>query len=96
MTEIMRFTSSGRTEAACAGLPIRGRADAHSAWSPDGEWIAFSTSREGFKDEALLHPGNFQAYGEICVMRKDGSDVRILTDNATEEGAVSWIPSLSK
>ena len=71
-------------------------ADAHSAWSPDGEWIAFSTSRQGFKDEALLHPGNFQAYGEICVMRKDGSGVRVLTDNATEEGSVSWIPSLSK
>jgi hypothetical protein len=26
-------------------------------------------------------------------MRPDGSDVRVLTDNAWEEGAVSWIPS---
>ncbi|HTM51209.1 MAG TPA: DPP IV N-terminal domain-containing protein [Bryobacteraceae bacterium] len=66
--------------------------DAHSAWSPDGEWIAFSTSRQGFKDEAVHSPGNFQPYGEVCVMRKDGSDARVLTDNATEEGAVSWIP----
>jgi Tol biopolymer transport system component len=66
--------------------------DAHSDWSPDGEWIAFSTSRQGFKDEYALHPGNLQPYGEIAVMRKDGSDFRILTDNPWEDGAVSWIP----
>ena len=67
--------------------------DAHSTWSPDGEWIAFSTSRQGFKDEGALCVGSFQPYGEVCVMRKDGTDVRVLTDNAWEEGAVSWIPS---
>ena len=66
--------------------------DAHSEWSPDGEWIAFSTSRQGFKDEFALSLGSPQPYGEICVMRPDGSDVRVLTDNAWEEGAVSWIP----
>ena len=70
--------------------------DAHSAWSPDGEWIAFSTSRQGFKDEYALHPGNLQPYGEVCVMRKDGRDAHVLTDNAWEEGAVSWIPSRRK
>jgi Tol biopolymer transport system component len=67
--------------------------DAHSAWSPDGEWIAFSTSRQGFKDEFALSLGSPQPYGEICVMRPDGSDLRVLTDNAWEEGAASWIPS---
>jgi Tol biopolymer transport system component len=66
--------------------------DAHSDWSPDGEWIAFSTSRQGFKDEYALHPGNLQPYGEIAVMRKDGTDFRMLTDNPWEDGAVSWIP----
>ena len=67
--------------------------DAHSEWSPDGEWIVFSTSRQGFKDEFALSLGSPQPYGEICVMRPDGSDVRVLTDNAWEEGAASWIPS---
>ncbi|MFL6332001.1 MAG: hypothetical protein ACJ754_01500 [Pyrinomonadaceae bacterium] len=69
--------------------------DAHAAYSPDGEWIAFSTARQGFKDEAvqLLLAATFQPYGEIAVMRTDGSDVRILTDNSTEEGAPSWVPS---
>jgi Tol biopolymer transport system component len=67
--------------------------DAHSEWSPDGQWIAFSTSRQGFKDEFALSLGSPQPYGEICVMRPDGSDARVLTDNAWEEGAASWIPS---
>jgi TolB protein len=70
--------------------------DAHATWSPDGEWIAFSTSRQGFKDEGALQVGNFQPYGEVCVMRKDGSDIHVLTDNPWEEGAVSWIPSRRK
>jgi Tol biopolymer transport system component len=67
--------------------------DAHPAFSPDGEWIALATARQGFKDEAvgLLLAPTFQPYGEIAVMRADGSDVRMLTDNSTEEGAPSWV-----
>ena len=68
--------------------------DAHPSFSPDGQWISFATARQGFKDEAvqLLLSATFQPYGEIAVMRIDGSDVRILTDNSTEEGAPSWVP----
>ena len=67
--------------------------DAHCTWSPDGQWTAFATVRGGFKDEAALHPRNPQAYGEIGVMRADGSDVRMLTDNQYEEGTPSWLPA---
>ena len=66
--------------------------DAHCSWSPDGQWIAFTSARGGFKDEAALHPYNPQPYGDLCVMRADGSDVRILTDNQYEEGTPSWVP----
>ena len=66
--------------------------DAHSSFSPDGEWIAFATARRGFKDESILTPLNFQPYGEIAVIHPDGSDLRVLTDNAAEEGAPAWIP----
>ena len=71
--------------------------DAHASISPDGEWIAFATSQQGFKDEALglvvgARPPPFQSYGEIAVMRIDGSDARLLTDNSTEEGVPVWVP----
>jgi TolB protein len=62
------------------------------AYSPDGERIAFTSARGGFKDEAALHPYNPQSYGDLYVMRKDGSDVRMLTDNQFEEGTPAWVP----
>lgn len=65
--------------------------EAHMAWSPDGERILFTSSRMGFKDEALL-TGNPQPYGEIFVMRKDGTDVEQLTDDQWEEGGPAWQP----
>lgn len=58
--------------------------DAHAAWSPDGQWIAFTSVRQGCKDESALHPG--------VVMRADGSDVRVLTDNPFEDGSPAWKP----
>jgi Tol biopolymer transport system component len=66
--------------------------DAHESWSSDGKWIAFTTARQGFKDESVLHPGNPQPYGEIAVMRSDGSDVRVLTDDPFEDGSPGWKP----
>jgi len=67
--------------------------DAHCAWSPDGEWIAFTSARGGFKDESVLHPYNPQSYGDIYVMRADGTEVTQLTDNPFEEGTVGWKPT---
>lgn len=67
--------------------------DAHNAWSPDGAWIVFTSARSGFKDESGLHPYNPQPYGDLYVMRADGSDVRMLTDDQFEDGTPNWIPA---
>jgi len=65
--------------------------DAHAAWSPDGAWLAFTSARGGFKDEAPLHPYNAQPYGDLYVMRADGSDVQMITDDQFEEGTPAWL-----
>lgn len=67
---------------------IRGN-EAHLAWSPDGKRLLFTSSRMGFKDEALytLAP---QPYGEIFVMNSDGSGIQQLTDDQWEDGGPAW------
>jgi TolB protein len=66
--------------------------DAHVAWSPDGESIVFASSRMGFKDE-VTYTDAPQPYGELFVMRYDGTRVQQLTDNQWEDGAPAWQPA---
>ena len=66
--------------------------DAHMAWSPDGEYIAFASSRMGFKDE-VVYTDAPQPYGELFVMRYDGTHIEQLTDNQWEDGTPAWQPS---
>ena len=65
--------------------------DAHLAWSPDGKRLLFTSSRMGFKDEAL-YTGAPQPYGEIFVMNADGTHIEQLTDDQWEEGGPAWQP----
>jgi Tol biopolymer transport system component len=66
--------------------------DAHQAWSPDGEHIVFASARMGFKDE-VVYTDAPQPYGELFVMRYDGTGVEQLTDNQWEEGTPAWQPA---
>ncbi len=68
--------------------------DMHPVWSPDGKWICFASARGGFKDE---HPltGNPQPYGDLYLMRSDGSEVQPLTDDQFEDGTPTWAPVLN-
>jgi Tol biopolymer transport system component len=65
--------------------------DAHPAFSPDGEKILFASTRMGFKDEALYTSAP-QPYGELFVMRYDGTHQEQLTDNQWEEAGAAWQP----
>ena len=67
--------------------------DAHSAWCAGGEWVVFSSSRTGFKDEMALYDSVPQPYGEIFAMRADGTDVRQLTDNKWEDSGAVCAPA---
>lgn len=58
---------------------------------PDREWMLFTSSRKEFKDEGL-YTNNPQPYGEIFVMRSDGTEVEQLTDDQWEEGTHAWQP----
>ena len=92
--EIYRIKSDGSQLQRLTRLP---GPDAHPTFSPDGEWIAFASGSQGFKDEAIglvigALPPQFQSYGEIAVMRADGSDLHVLTDDSIEQGTPVWIP----
>ncbi|HXJ67091.1 MAG TPA: hypothetical protein VNN79_25335 [Actinomycetota bacterium] len=75
---VMRPDGSGQHEISPAmqagGLDVF--MDANPAWSPDGGWIAFATTR----------PGTLQ----IWAMRPDGTDPQVLTEFGNN-GAPSWV-----
>lgn len=64
--------------------------DSHSVWSPDGNWIVFSSARMGFKDEAAMSESP-QSYGELFIVRPDGSGLLQITDDKWESGTAAWI-----
>ena len=66
--------------------------DAHSFWSPDGNFILWSSSRFGFKDESPLVINQPQPYAELFIMNADGTNQQPLTDNQYEEGTPAWLP----
>ena len=65
--------------------------DLHVRFSPDGEWIVYTSFRGGFNDEwDLSFTDAGQAYGEIYAQRlSDGLVIR-LTHNKWEDGPVAW------
>jgi len=68
--------------------------EGHAHFSPDGEWLIYSSEEFGINDEQpLVQPFIFspQMYGEITAIRiVDGEKFR-LTHNKWEDGAPLWI-----
>ncbi len=58
--------------------------DAEASYSPDGEWVVFASTRDGFEreltdEEEKILEINPAYFGEIYVMRADGSEQTRLT-----------------
>ena len=66
--------------------------DAHASWSPDGQWLAFSSARGGFKDEMARGGGGGQGAPDIFVdlCGKTEPTSVVSTDDATEEGTTAF------
>ncbi|KAL2347762.1 hypothetical protein Fmac_001762 [Flemingia macrophylla] len=62
----------------------------HVCFSPDGEWLVFTANLGGLCAEPVGFPNQFQPYGDLYVVRLDGSGLRRLTCNAYENGTPTW------
>lgn len=66
----------------------------HAHFSPDGEWVIYTTEAFGINDEqALIQPIIFspQMYGEIVAFHINTKEVFRLTHNKWEEGTPLWV-----
>ncbi|XP_044491414.1 uncharacterized protein LOC123215407 [Mangifera indica] len=62
----------------------------HVCFSGDGEWLLFTANLGGITAEPVSWPNHFQPYGDLYVMRLDGSGLRRLTWNGYENGTPAW------
>ena len=70
--------------------------DSHSSWSPDGQYILWTSGRYGFKDEAPLYDNAFQPFAQIFRMKPDGSDQQVLTRSRWEDSMPAIVPPAAK
>ncbi len=66
----------------------------HPHFSPDGKWVVFTSQRAGYSAEEVSLPFQFQPYGDLFVVRLDGTGLLRLTHNGFEEGTPAWGPAV--
>ncbi|XP_050236487.1 uncharacterized protein LOC126686475 [Mercurialis annua] len=62
----------------------------HVCFSRDGEWLLFAGNVGSVTAEPVSLPNHFQPYGDLFVVRLDGSGLRRLTWNGYENGTPAW------
>lgn len=70
--------------------------DAHAVWTDDGQHIMWNSGMYGWKEEAALYDRTFQPYGQIFIMKADGSETRQLTDSLWEDSMPRFVPRAKK
>lgn len=68
----------------------------HVCFSGDGEWLLFTANLGGVTADPVSLPNQFQPYGDLYVVRLDGSGLRRLTWNGYENGTPAWYPGGEK
>jgi len=71
--------------------------DAEGSYSPDGEWIVFSSTRSAYGRELTDRErrqlnADPSWFADLYVMRSDGSDLRRLTDTPGYDGGPFFMP----
>lgn len=71
--------------------------DAEASYSPDGAWIVFSSMRDGYErelgeEERKILEANPSYFGEIYIMRADGSEQKRLTHEPGYDGGPFFSP----
>jgi Tol biopolymer transport system component len=98
--EMEIYAWRGRDESLTRLTNARGY-DAEASYSPDGQWIAFSSMRDAYNrtlspEEQKQLEVDPSYYGEIYVMRADGSGQRRLTNVPGYDGGPFFSPDGSR
>ncbi|KAK6131526.1 hypothetical protein DH2020_034733 [Rehmannia glutinosa] len=68
----------------------------HPWFSPDGKYIVFVADYAGVSAEPISNPHHFQPYGDVFMIKSDGSGIQRLTHNSYEDGTPAWSPKFAK
>ncbi|CAH9069526.1 unnamed protein product [Cuscuta epithymum] len=64
----------------------------HVCFSSDSEWMLFTANLGGVTAEPVSLPNQFQPYGDLYIVRLDGTSLQRLTANGYENGTPAWHP----
>ncbi|KAH6787566.1 tolB protein-like protein [Perilla frutescens var. hirtella] len=77
-----------------AGLELKRERLNHVCFSCDGEWLVFTANLGGVTAEPVALPNHFQPYGDLYMVRLDGTGLRRLSFGGYEDGTPTWCPEI--